>query len=119
MAESTAVATGYRKGFYRMGEVCSLTDLESHVLRYWEHEFPQLRPRKSRGGQRMYRPDDIELILRIRDLLHQEGYTIAGARRRLRSESAPAGEPDSAALLEDARREIDAILTLLEANDKL
>ena len=81
MVESPALTTGYRKGFYRMGEVCSLTDLESHVLRYWEHEFPQLRPRKSGGGQRMYRPDDIELILRIRDLLHQEGYTIAGARR--------------------------------------
>lgn len=119
MAESMAVETGYRKGFYRIGEVCSLTDLESHVLRYWEHEFPQLRPRKSRGGQRMYRPDDIELILRIRDLLHQEGYTIAGARRRLQAELPAAGEPDAATRLEDVRREIDAILTLLEANDKL
>ena len=108
MAESPAVATGYRKGFYRMGEVCSLTDLESHVLRYWEHEFPQLRPRKSGGGQRMYRPEDIELILRIRDLLHDEGYTFVGA-----------GEPDPVTLLEEARREVDAILTLLEANDKL
>ena len=119
MGESAVLATGYRKGFYRMGEVCSLTDLESHVLRYWEHEFPQLCPRKSLGGQRMYRPDDIELILRIRDLLHQEGYTIAGARRRLRSELPGAGEPDAATLLEDVRHEVDAILTLLEANDKL
>jgi DNA-binding transcriptional MerR regulator len=119
MVESMAVETGYRKGFYRMGEVCSLTGLESHVLRYWEQEFPQLRPRKSRGGQRMYRPDDIELILRIRDLLHQEGYTIAGACRRLRAESPGAGEPDATTRLEETRLEIDAMLTLLEANDKL
>ena len=119
MVESPALTTGYRKGFYRMGEVCSLTDLESHVLRYWEHEFPQLRPRKSGGGQRMYRPDDIELILRIRDLLHQEGYTIAGARRRLGSETVADGGLEPLALLEDARHEVDAILILLEANDKL
>ncbi len=108
----------YRKGYYRVGEVCALTGLESHVLRYWENEFPMLRPRKSRGGQRLYRPQEIELILRIRALLHEEGYTIAGARRRLAQDSEPARRELHAALAE-ARHEIRSILTLMQADDTL
>ena len=114
----TDPGAGYRKSFYRMGEVCDLTGLESHVLRYWENEFPQLRPRKSGGGQRLYRPADIELLLRIRDLLHEQGYSIAGARRQLIAESNGNGA-DPVSLVESARQEVEAILTMLEANDKL
>lgn len=106
-----------RKRYYRVGEVGEITGLEAHVLRYWETEFERLRPRKSRGGQRLYTPEDLELVQRIRDLLHVQGYTIAGARRRL-SEAPDAGE-EATARLESVRRELRAILTLMEADDKL
>ena len=110
---------GYAKGVYRMGEVCTLTGLESHVLRYWETEFAQLSPNKSRGGQRLYRPADIDLVLRIRDLLHVEGYTIVGARRRLQALDDDAGALGACELLDASRSQVQAILTMLEANDTL
>ena len=113
--------SGYSKSFYKVGEVAELTGLQGHVLRYWESEFGELRPRKSRGGQRLYSPADIEVILRIRDLLHVRGFTIAGARRVLATEGCEvAGSEAGAAaeLLEEARREVEAILTMMGANDK-
>jgi DNA-binding transcriptional MerR regulator len=111
-----ALATGYRKRFYRIGEVCELTGLESHVLRYWETEIPQLSPTKSRGGQRLYRPEDIELILRIKDLVQDRGLTIAGARRQVASARQSRELVD---VLDDTRSEVDAILTMMEANETL
>ncbi len=72
-----------RKLFYKIGEVCQLTDTQPYVLRFWESEFPQLAPTKSRSGQRLYRKKDIDLVLSIKQLLHDEGYTIAGARKKL------------------------------------
>ncbi len=72
-----------RKLFYKIGEVCELTDTQPYVLRFWESEFPQLAPKKSRTGQRLYRRRDIDLVLEIKKLLYQEGYTIAGARKKL------------------------------------
>ncbi|MBT9332086.1 MerR family transcriptional regulator [Paracidobacterium acidisoli] len=69
------------KLYFRIGEVAKLCGVEAYVLRFWESEFPQLRPNKSGTGQRLYRKRDVELALRIRQLLHQEGYTIAGARQ--------------------------------------
>ncbi len=111
---------GYRKGFYKVGEVCAMTELESHVLRYWENELPMLRPRKSRGGQRLYSPEDIELIIRIKSLLYDEGYTIAGTARRLELEVRDAGPTNEArAALDQARAELRSILTMLEANETL
>ena len=78
------------KLFYKIGEVSHSTGLEPYVLRYWETEFPMLRPRKSRGGQRTYMRREIDIILKIKQMLYQEGYTIQGARRKLReSESGP------------------------------
>ena len=71
------------KLFYKIGEVCELTDTQPYVLRFWESEFPQLSPKKNRSGQRTYRKLDIDLVTRIKHLLHDEGYTIAGARKRL------------------------------------
>jgi len=71
------------KAYYSIGEVCSITDLEPHVLRYWETEFPQLRPKKNRAGNRAYRAKDIELIQTIKKLLHEEKYTIPGAKKKM------------------------------------
>jgi len=74
------------KLYFRIGEVSRLCGLPSYVLRFWETEFPQLKPSKSGTGQRMYRPPDVEYVLRIRKLLYEEGFTIAGARQFLRTE---------------------------------
>jgi DNA-binding transcriptional MerR regulator len=74
------------KLYFRIGEVSRLCGLPSYVLRFWETEFPQLKPPKSGTGQRMYRRPDVENVLRIKKLLYEEGFTIAGARTQLRSE---------------------------------
>ncbi len=71
------------KLFFRIGEVCDLIKVQPHVLRYWETEFPMLAPQKNRAGQRVYRRKDVEMVLRIRDLLYEEKFTIAGAKKRL------------------------------------
>lgn len=75
------------KLYFRIGEVSRLCLVESYVLRFWEAEFSQLHPNKSGTGQRLYRKRDVEMALRIKGLLHVEGYTIAGARQILQSES--------------------------------
>ena len=75
------------KLYFRIGEVSRLCRLPAYVLRFWETEFPQLKPNKSNTGQRMYRRRDLENALRIKTLLYDDGYTIAGARQQLRSES--------------------------------
>jgi DNA-binding transcriptional MerR regulator len=72
-----------KKLYYKIREVCEIIGVEAHVLRYWETEFPALSPPKSKSGQRTYRPKDIELLLQIRKLLYEDGFTIAGARKRL------------------------------------
>ncbi len=74
------------KAFFKVNEVCHYTDTQPYVLRFWESEFPQLAPRKSRTGQKVYTRRDVDLILRIKELLHEEEYTIADARRRLEEE---------------------------------
>jgi DNA-binding transcriptional MerR regulator len=75
------------KLYFRIGEVATLCRLPAYVLRFWESEFPQLKPVKSNTGQRMYRRRDVESVLRIKELLYNQGFTIAGARQQLRSES--------------------------------
>lgn len=72
--------------YFKIGEVARLLDVPPHVLRYWEEVFPKLRPHKSRGGQRLYRRSDIELLIRIKTLTREEGFTIAGARKELTRE---------------------------------
>jgi DNA-binding transcriptional MerR regulator len=74
------------KLYFRIGEVSRLCSLPSYVLRFWETEFPQLKPSKSGTGQRMYRRIDVESVLRIKNLLYDQGFTIAGARQQLRAE---------------------------------
>ena len=74
------------KLFFKIGEVCEITDTQPYVLRYWESEFPALAPAKNSSGQRIYRRKDIETVLRIKQLLYDEGFTIAGAKKRLEVE---------------------------------
>jgi DNA-binding transcriptional MerR regulator len=116
-----------KKLYYRIGEACRIVGVEPHVLRYWETEFPRLSPPKNKAGQRTYRPKDIEMLLAIRRLLYEEGFTIAGARKKLSGASAspppgtdsPAGASRPAAekpgqQLRQVRRELESILTLLD-----
>ena len=95
-----------KKLFYRIGEACKQLDIQPYVLRYWETEFPVLSPRKSKAGQRVYSEEELQLILRIKQLLYEEGYTIAGAKKKLDAELAggtlpalelqPGGDADEA-----------------------
>jgi DNA-binding transcriptional MerR regulator len=125
------------KLFFKIGEVCEITDTQPYVLRYWESEFPALAPAKNSSGQRIYRRRDIETVLRIKQLLYEEGFTIAGAKKKLEAEMAgravtpmPSGEstpsaptPDPASservnALRQVREQLREILTLLERNDR-
>lgn len=74
------------KLFFKIGEVCDITGIQAHVLRYWESEFPTLAPQKNRAGQRTYRKRDVEMVLRIKELLYDDQYTIAGAKKKLTSD---------------------------------
>ena len=110
------------KLYFRIGEVSRLCGLPSYVLRFWETEFPQLKPSKSSTGQRMYRKLDVESVLRIKRLLYQEGFTIAGARQALRAETRkkqnnlPFSAPEtSVAHLKQVRQGLREILGLLSA----
>jgi DNA-binding transcriptional MerR regulator len=79
-----------RKRYFAIGEVSELCAVKPHVLRYWEQEFPQLKPVKRRGNRRYYQHDDVQMIRRIRSLLYEQGFTIGGARQRLREMPKPA-----------------------------
>ncbi|MBI4161004.1 MAG: MerR family transcriptional regulator [Acidobacteria bacterium] len=123
MAKGTSAEGRPEKLFYRIGEVCEITDTQPYVLRFWESEFPQLAPQKTQSGQRIYRASDVELILRIKKLLYEEEFTIAGARRHLEQEAITRGlpvqgpaveEPESRALLDEIRQELGRLRSLLE-----
>ncbi len=86
-----------RKRYFAIGEVSDLCQVKPHVLRYWEQEFPQLKPVKRRGNRRYYQHDDVLMVRRIRSLLYDQGFTIGGARQRLK-EQPRAGEGTSADL---------------------
>ena len=133
------------KLFFKIGEVCEITDTQPYVLRYWESEFPALAPAKNSSGQRIYRRKDIETVLRIKQLLYEEGFTIAGAKKRLEAEmggraptpntmaglpetivttvepgdevAEPSADPTRAVLLE-VRDHLRGILTLLDKGDR-
>jgi len=110
------------KLYFRIGEVATLCRLPAYVLRFWESEFPQLKPVKSSTGQRMYRRRDVESVLRIKQLLYEQGFTIVGARQQLRSEAkADRGQAaipfptQSPAQLQNIRQGLRKILNLLSA----
>jgi DNA-binding transcriptional MerR regulator len=100
--------------FYKIGEVSRLAGLESYVLRYWETEFPALRPRKSSGGQRVYTKKDVDLVLQIKRMLYEQGFTIAGARKRLRGRG-PVDPVEKRAFLGEIRGQLQSILDDLKA----
>ncbi len=107
------------KLYFRIGEVSGLTRTKPYVLRYWETEFPTLKPSKSRSGHRLYRRQDVETVFEIRRLLYQEGFTIEGARRHLAGNSGASGDGgdvESSQIgqkLRAVRRELLGILTIL------
>ncbi len=82
-----------KKLYYKIGEACKILEIQPYVLRYWETEFPFLKPNKSKSGQRVYSDHELNVIRRIKELLYEEGYTIAGAKKKLESELAGGGEP--------------------------
>jgi DNA-binding transcriptional MerR regulator len=93
------------KLFFKIGEVCELAGVQAHVLRYWESEFPMLAPQKNRAGQRVYRKRDVEMALRIKELLYEDQYTIAGAKKRLTNELRGGGKLKVVGAEEDGRPE--------------
>ena len=114
------------KLYFRIGEVATLCRLPAYVLRFWESEFPQLKPVKGSNGQRMYRQRDVEMLLRIRKLLYEQGFTIAGARQQLKDEAKPAkkqaGLPfprGSSADLKKVRQGLQDILGILSRQRKV
>ena len=86
MSMSASAALIPEKLFFKIGEVCDIAGVQAHVLRYWETEFSMLAPQKNRAGQRTYRRRDVEMALRIKELLYDEQYTIAGAKKKLAGE---------------------------------
>jgi DNA-binding transcriptional MerR regulator len=92
------------KLYYRIGEVARLCGVETYVLRFWETEFPQLKPNKSGAGQRLYRRREVDLARRIRHLLYEEGYTIPGARQAIQSESRKPAESGQMQLADTGMR---------------
>jgi DNA-binding transcriptional MerR regulator len=104
------------KIFYSIGEVSALTGLKSHILRYWESEFPTLRPEKRSNGRRAYRKADILLILAIKKLLYQEGYTIAGARKKLAAARRRPSQDKE--MLVELRDDLENLLGVLRADKR-
>jgi DNA-binding transcriptional MerR regulator len=104
------------KRYFRIGEVSAITGVEPYVLRYWETEFPKVKPSRSRSGQRLYKRRDIEILLLVKDLLYQKKFTIAGARKylnqNLRGSELQDGD-DGSITLEEIREELAAIKDLL------
>ncbi len=131
------------KLFFKIGEVCELTDTQPYVLRYWESEFPSLAPAKNSSGQRIYRRRDIETVLHIKQLLYDEGFTIAGAKKKIESEQGGKSDSDKGPqqesfpddigtiteptpapriddrVLREIRSHLAEILTLLNQGDKI
>jgi len=125
----TATQTATEQRLYRIGEVSRMIGVKAFVLRYWETEFPMLEPEKRANGRRFYSEEDVELIRKIKRLLYDEGFTIAGARRHLREGGALGGDSETGAaiapgygatqllnrkMLLDMRDSLRAFLTLLE-----
>jgi DNA-binding transcriptional MerR regulator len=87
--------------YHKIGEACKALGIQPYVLRYWETEFPALAPSKSRSGQRVYSEKEMEIIRRIKELLYEEGYTIAGAKKKLEAELAAGGVGEAVAVEDD------------------
>lgn len=102
------------KRYFTIGEVSELCAVKPHVLRYWEQEFPQLKPVKRRGNRRYYQRQDVILIRRIRALLYDEGFTIGGARQKLESGEEREDARESQQLIRQIRTELESVLNVLK-----
>jgi len=102
------------KRYFTIGEVSELCGVKPHVLRYWEQEFPQLKPVKRRGNRRYYQRHDVLVIRQIRSLLYEQGFTIGGARQRLSSEDAKDDVNQSQQIVRQLRNELEDLLELLK-----
>jgi len=120
--------TSTGKMYYSISEVAEMTGVKAHVLRYWETEFPTLRPKKNRAGNRNYRPRDIKAVLVIRDLLYKEKFTISGARKKLQEHygnpdpiikqmQIPFSDPHARHMLLEIREELEELRALLDSDD--
>lgn len=108
----------------KIGEVCRIADVQPYVLRHWESEFEQLAPKKTGGGQRLYSKDEVAIILRIKELLYGEGFTIPGAKKKLAAEvrggklleeaEPPPSSDKASKLLRETRNELKALLRILD-----
>ncbi len=101
------------KRYFTIGEVSELCGVKPHVLRYWEQEFPQLKPLKRRGNRRYYQRHDVILIRQIRSLLYEQGFTIGGARQRLSGSEAKDDSNQSQQIIKQLRTELEEILDIL------
>lgn len=115
---SKALPAVPNKRYFTIGEVGQLCDLKPHVLRYWEQEFPELSPVKRRGNRRYYQREDILLIRRIRSMLYEEGFTITGARQKLKGKEVKEVKQEiseSKQAIREIRKELEDILSELKA----
>ena len=101
------------KRYFTIGEVSELCSVKPHVLRYWEQEFPQLKPLKRRGNRRYYQRQDVILIRQIRSLLYEHGFTIGGARQRLSGDEAKVDVNQSQQIIRQLRAELEDVLNIL------
>ena len=101
------------KRYFTIGEVSDLCAVKPHVLRYWEQEFPQLKPVKRRGNRRYYQRQDVLIIRQIRSLLYDEGFTIGGARQRLTGDQAKEDVSQSQQIIKQIRMELEQLLKIL------
>ena len=102
------------KRYFTIGEVSELCDVKPHVLRYWETEFPSLKPVKRRGNRRDYQRHDVLMVRQIRSLLYEQGYTIGGARLRLDGDGAKQESAMSSQIIRQVRMELEEVLQLLK-----
>ena len=101
------------KRYFTIGEVSDLCAVKPHVLRYWEQEFPQLKPVKRRGNRRYYQRQDVLIIRQVRSLLYDEGFTIGGARQRLMGDQAKSDVSQSQQIIKQLRIELEQVLKIL------
>ncbi|MBT5890073.1 MAG: DNA-binding transcriptional MerR regulator [Gammaproteobacteria bacterium] len=101
------------KRYFTIGEVSDLCDVKPHVLRYWEQEFPQLKPVKRRGNRRYYQRQDVLIIRQIRSLLYQDGFTIGGARQKLTGEESKSDVSQSQQIIKQLRTELEEVAKIL------
>jgi DNA-binding transcriptional MerR regulator len=101
------------KRYFTIGEVSELCGVKPHVLRYWEQEFPQLKPVKRRGNRRYYQRQDVIIIRQIRSLLYEQGFTIGGARNKLAGEEARVDVSQSQQIVKQMRMELEELLRIL------